>query len=75
MVCGAADASYYKMQFYPGKDAALQEGTKPTKPVNNDQNLGLFGKKFQNEIAPLIFAHFEPLVKISAKKVTPVLHP
>ena len=35
MVCDAADASYYKMQVYPGKDAALQEGTKPTKPVNN----------------------------------------
>ena len=26
----------YKMQVYPGKDATLQEGTKPAKPVNND---------------------------------------
>ena len=34
MVCDAADVSYYKMQVYPGKDAALQEGTKP---VNNGQ--------------------------------------
>ena len=25
----------YKMQFYPGKDATLQEGTKLAKPVNN----------------------------------------
>ena len=40
MVCDAADASYYKMQVYPGKDAALQVGTKPTKPVNNGLNDG-----------------------------------
>ena len=38
MVCDAAEVLYYKMQVYPGKDAALQEGTKPAKPVNNGFN-------------------------------------
>ena len=40
MVCDAAEVLYYKMQVYPGKDAALQEGTKPAKPVNNGRYQG-----------------------------------
>ena len=52
---------YDKIQVYPGKDAALQEGTKPGKPVNNGQNAAEAGavKQAKDKGSPILNIFFK----------------